>query len=51
MKFTQLGLKGVYLIEAERLEDERGFFARVWCERELQEAGLDSNLAQRTPLL
>jgi dTDP-4-dehydrorhamnose 3,5-epimerase len=41
---TQIG--GAYRIEPERLVDERGFFARTWCEREFQEHGLESRLAQ-----
>jgi len=34
MLFTETKLKGAFIIEPERLEDERGFFARSWCERE-----------------
>jgi len=34
MIFTETTLKGAYLIELEKLEDERGFFARTWCRRE-----------------
>lgn len=39
-------LKGVFIIEPERLEDERGFFARTWCRRVFEEHGLNSQLAQ-----
>ena len=28
-------------IELERLEDERGFFARTWCQREFEAHGLE----------
>ncbi len=30
----------------DRVEDERGFFARAWCGREFADAGLDSEIAQ-----
>ena len=46
MIFTPTKLEGAYLIKPERLEDERGFFARTWCREELKAHGLDSNLAQ-----
>lgn len=32
--FTETKLPGAYIIEPERLEDERGFFARTWCQQE-----------------
>jgi dTDP-4-dehydrorhamnose 3,5-epimerase len=44
--FTETKLAGAFLIKPEKIEDERGFFARLWCEREFQERGLDSRLAQ-----
>jgi len=31
MVFTALSLRGAFLIEPERHEDERGFFARTFC--------------------
>jgi dTDP-4-dehydrorhamnose 3,5-epimerase len=46
MIFTELQLKGAYLIEPERLEDERGFFARTWCEGEFEARGLNAKLVQ-----
>ena len=36
MIFTETDLKGAFVVEPERLADERGFFARTWCEREFQ---------------
>tara|TARA_A100001391_G_scaffold179525_1_gene144561 strand:- start:129 stop:662 length:534 start_codon:yes stop_codon:yes gene_type:complete len=39
-------LPGAYLIELERHEDERGFFARTWCQHEFEEFGLDSHFVQ-----
>jgi dTDP-4-dehydrorhamnose 3,5-epimerase len=46
MKFFPVVLSGAYLIEAERHHDDRGYFARVWCEREYLLHGLDSKLVQ-----
>lgn len=46
MKFTETKLKGAYVIEVEPLADERGFFARSWCQKEFAEHGLNSNLVQ-----
>jgi dTDP-4-dehydrorhamnose 3,5-epimerase len=38
--FTETELKGVYVIEPERFEDERGFFARSFSQREFEARGL-----------
>ena len=46
MKFTETQLKGAYIIEPELLTDERGFFARSWCQKEFIEFGLNANLVQ-----
>ncbi|MFI4860382.1 MAG: dTDP-4-dehydrorhamnose 3,5-epimerase [Phycisphaerales bacterium JB063] len=46
MRFTETHLPGAYLIEPERRVDERGHFARVWCEREFAEHGLSTQLVQ-----
>ncbi|HEX8922804.1 MAG TPA: dTDP-4-dehydrorhamnose 3,5-epimerase [Pyrinomonadaceae bacterium] len=46
MFFTETKLKGAFVITPEKLEDERGFFARLWSEREFREHGLDTRLAQ-----
>lgn len=46
MKFTDTPLKGAFLIDIEKLVDERGFFARSWCKREFAEHGLNPDLAQ-----
>ena len=46
MIFRETPLHGTWLLEPERIEDERGFFARTWCRRELEEHGLDATLAQ-----
>jgi dTDP-4-dehydrorhamnose 3,5-epimerase len=46
MIFRELDLSGVYVIEPERFEDERGFFARTWCVNEFEQHGLNSRLVQ-----
>jgi dTDP-4-dehydrorhamnose 3,5-epimerase len=46
MKFTPTQLPGAFIIEIQRLEDERGFFARTFCQREFREYGLNPDLAQ-----
>lgn len=46
MKFVRLGIPGAFLVELEPLVDERGFFARTFCERELGEAGLADRMVQ-----
>jgi dTDP-4-dehydrorhamnose 3,5-epimerase len=40
MKFRELPLAGAYAIDLEKREDDRGFFARFFCQREFQEQGL-----------
>jgi dTDP-4-dehydrorhamnose 3,5-epimerase len=37
---------GTFVIEPERLEDERGFFARTWCQREFETHRLNPRLVQ-----
>ncbi|MCW5744736.1 MAG: dTDP-4-dehydrorhamnose 3,5-epimerase family protein, partial [Alphaproteobacteria bacterium] len=46
MRFRELDLPGLYLIEPERHADERGFFARTYCEDELGTAGLVNRFRQ-----
>lgn len=46
MIFLETPLKGAYVIELEKHEDERGFFARSWCAREFAAKGLDTRLIQ-----
>jgi dTDP-4-dehydrorhamnose 3,5-epimerase len=46
MLFEQTELPGAYLIEIERRPDERGFFARTFCEREFAEHGLPVRFPQ-----
>jgi dTDP-4-dehydrorhamnose 3,5-epimerase len=44
--FTATAVPGVFVVEPERREDERGFFARTFCAREFAERGLDARIAQ-----
>jgi dTDP-4-dehydrorhamnose 3,5-epimerase len=46
MKFVSTPLAGAYVIELEKRGDERGFFARLFCEREFGAAGLDTRFVQ-----
>lgn len=46
MNFVDTGIPGAFLIEPERVEDARGFFARTWCEREFEAHGLNPRLVQ-----
>jgi dTDP-4-dehydrorhamnose 3,5-epimerase len=46
MKFTELNIPGAFLIEIEPITDERGFFARSWCQQEFIIQGLNPNLVQ-----
>ena len=46
MIFIETFLKGAYVIEPERREDDRGFFARTFCEKEFGEHGLETRVAQ-----
>jgi dTDP-4-dehydrorhamnose 3,5-epimerase len=41
MIFQEAELKGVFIIDPEREEDERGFFARTWCQEEFKSHGLN----------
>lgn len=46
MKFTETPLKGAFVIELEKRGDDRGFFARFFCEREFQRHGLNHHIVQ-----
>ncbi len=46
MIFQPTGLAGAYVIQVEELTDERGFFARSWCQHEFEAHGLNPRLAQ-----
>ena len=46
MIFTETHLNGAFIIEVEKLEDDRGFFARSWCQKEFEEHRLNPRLVQ-----
>ena len=46
MQFTETKLKGAFILDIERREDSRGFFARTFCQRELEAHGLNPIIAQ-----
>lgn len=46
MQFVDTNINGAYVVELDRLEDERGFFARAFCRNEFESAGLNNNIVQ-----
>jgi dTDP-4-dehydrorhamnose 3,5-epimerase len=46
MIFTETKLKGAFVIDIERREDSRGFFARTFCQHEFEAHGLRPVIAQ-----
>ena len=46
MIFIETKLKGAFILDMERREDNRGFFARVFCQREFSEHRLKPLIAQ-----
>jgi dTDP-4-dehydrorhamnose 3,5-epimerase len=44
--FTETPLAGAFVIDLERIEDDRGFFARAWAEDEFEAHGLNATIAQ-----
>jgi len=46
MIFSETPLRGAFVIEPERIEDERGFFARIWTGVEFADRGLNPALVQ-----
>lgn len=46
MIFTETKLDGAYLIDLEYLRDERGFFARSFCQDEFKAHGLNPRVSQ-----
>jgi dTDP-4-dehydrorhamnose 3,5-epimerase len=47
LKFEPTTVEGAMLITPQRIEDERGFFARTWCAREFEAHGLPTTFVQR----
>ncbi|MGB3564050.1 MAG: dTDP-4-dehydrorhamnose 3,5-epimerase family protein, partial [Thermoanaerobaculia bacterium] len=46
MIFLETPLAGAFVIDIEPHEDERGFFARTFCQEEFEAHGLDSTFVQ-----
>lgn len=46
MKFIETKLKGAFIVNAERKQDHRGFFARTFCAREFSTYNINSTVAQ-----
>lgn len=46
MRFTETPLSGAYIIDWEPRADERGFFARNFCRKEMAALGLDAGIVQ-----
>ena len=46
MIFTETKLKGAFIIDIEKRDDERGFFSRAWCRREFETHGLMLQVVQ-----
>ncbi|MCH9651625.1 MAG: dTDP-4-dehydrorhamnose 3,5-epimerase [Deltaproteobacteria bacterium] len=46
MIFRESPLKGAFVVEVERLSDDRGFFARTFCQRDFEAQGLSPATAQ-----
>lgn len=46
MRFEETALDGAYVVEIEKIGDERGFFGRAWCAKEFEQRGLASNICQ-----
>jgi len=44
--FTETTLKGAYVIESQKQEDSRGFFARTFCKQEFSKHGLNADVTQ-----
>lgn len=46
MQFTETNIVGAYIVELDRHEDERGFFARAFCQKEFSSTGINSDVLQ-----
>src|ERR1700722_12806238 len=46
MTFRETKISGVFEVQIEPRNDERGFFARAWCQKEFRDQGLNSGLVQ-----
>lgn len=46
MKFIETKLKGAFIITPDLIEDERGFFARTFCQKEFAKIGFHKQIVQ-----
>lgn len=46
MRFTETPIAGAFLVDLEPVEDQRGFFARTYCEEKFRDRGLAFHFAQ-----
>ena len=46
MIFTETILKGAFVIDPEPVRDERGMFARTWCQKEFEVQGINVTWVQ-----
>ena len=46
MIFEEIYLKGAFVVELEKIEDSRGFFARAWCRNEFEKNRLNALIVQ-----
>ncbi len=46
MKFTELSISGAFIIDMEPIQDHRGYFSRVFCQREFRNGGLSDKISQ-----
>jgi len=46
MRFVETALPGVWVVELDLRVDDRGFFARAWCQDEFRRRGLNPGLVQ-----
>lgn len=48
MRFTSLDIEGAWTVEPEPFRDERGWFARVFCEESFASHGLETHFPQHS---
>jgi dTDP-4-dehydrorhamnose 3,5-epimerase len=46
MNFIETEIKDLFVVELNKIGDERGFFARAWCEKEFADKKLTSRMVQ-----
>ena len=46
MIFNETKLKGAFIVDLDELKDDRGFYARAWCQKEFEAHGMNSRMVQ-----